>query len=280
MLYTEHKNNFTFRYKLYNSKTSEYTNYNYKTNLITINTFLFQILDKTNLSYKYEIKPYPHEINGCSNYYFFILKPNTKIDNINYYNFKSLNSSVFSENFTIENICSVNGEFDSKDLEKFVFNSTIKVDKNITVFGYSEQLDHFKAIKFYNVSEFYDKYEENQKQKEKEKEEEEKNKKEEEQEKSKSEMTIIIVSCSVGFIILAILIFILVKRRKSNRQTGGSNIISNNIYPNNLNNNEMLIMNEYDYNPNVPPANNSINNEENNLPDFNEILDQSQSENN
>ena len=37
---------------------------------------------------------------------------------------------------------------------------------------------------------------------------------------------------------------------------------------------------EYDYNPNIPPTNNSINNEENNLPDFNEILDQSQSENN
>ena len=299
MLYIEHKNNFTFRYKLYNSKTSEYTNYNYKTNLITTNTFLFQILDKTNLSYKYEIKPYPHEINGCSNYYFFILKPNTEIDNINYYNFKRLNSSVFSGNITIENICSVNGEFDSKDLEKFIFNSTIKVDKNITVFGYSEQIDHFKAIKFYPISEFYDYYEEKQKQKQKEKEEEEKKEKEKEEKKeeekkeeegkeeekekeikkSKSEMIIIIVSCSVGFIIMVILIFILLKRRKSNRQTGGSTII-NNIYPNNLNNNEMLIMNEYDNNPNVPPTNNSINNEENNLPDFNEILDQSQSENN
>ena len=90
-----------------------------------------------------------------------------------------MNSSIFSQNFTIENICSANGEFDSKDLEKFIFNSTIKIDKNYKILGYSEQIDHFKAIKFYPISEFYDYYEEKQKQKEKEEEEKKEKEKEE-----------------------------------------------------------------------------------------------------
>ena len=270
MLYAEHKNNFTFRYILYNSKIGEYANYNYITNLITTNTFTFKILDKNFFPYKIEIKPSPHEINGCSNYYFYILEPNFEIDNINYYNFKRLNSSIFSQNFTIENICSANGEFDSNDLKKFIFNSTIKTDKNIKIFGYSEQINHFKAIKFYPINEFYYEYDGKG--------------------NSNTELIIIIASSSVGFIIIIILIVVFVKRRKSNKHSKGDNIPNINyeigennendenvlINENEINSNEMIVMNEYENNPNEY-INNPINYEDNNLPYYDEAYDQNQS---
>lgn len=144
-----------FRFKLYNSKLEEYADYNYDTNSITSYSFSFKIIDKNIFPYKVEIIPQPHEKKGCSNYYFFILKPKFAININYYYNFKILNSSVFYQNFTIENVCSENGEFNSKDLEKFIVDSKIKTKGYITIFGYSEQIAHFKAIKFYRSRSVY-----------------------------------------------------------------------------------------------------------------------------
>ena len=120
MLYIEHSRNSLFRFIFYNSEIDEYNNYDYKSNLITSNDISLKIKDKTIFPYKIEIKPYkPHEIKGCSNYYFFALKPKYNPSIQNYYDFKLLNSSVFYQNFTAENVCSENKEFYSQDLEKF-----------------------------------------------------------------------------------------------------------------------------------------------------------------
>ena len=155
MLYTEHKIKSILRFKLYNSKDNIYSNYNYKTNFITTNSFNFKIMDKNMFPYKVQFNPYPHEKKGCSNYYFFILKPNYAINVNYYYDFKILNSSVFYQNFTIENVCSENEKFDAQNLEKFIVNSKIKTKGYITIFGYSEQINYFKAIKFYSSRRFY-----------------------------------------------------------------------------------------------------------------------------
>ena len=160
MLYSKHISNSVFRFILYNSEIDEYNNYDYKSNLITSNEFGLQIKDKTIFPNKIEIKPYkPHEIKGCSNYYFFALKSNFNPSIRNYNDFKLLNSSVFYQNFTAENVCSENKEFYSQDLEKFIFNSRIKTNGYITIIGYSEQIDHFKAIKFYQTKYTYYNYE-------------------------------------------------------------------------------------------------------------------------
>ena len=66
-----------------------------------------------------------------------------------------LNSSAFIQNFKIENACSENGEFKEKDLEKFIVNSKIKAKGYIDIIGYSQQIAHFKAIKFYSYNRFY-----------------------------------------------------------------------------------------------------------------------------
>ena len=88
MLYIEHSRNSLFRFIFYNSEIDEYNNYDYKSNLITSNYISLQIKDKTIFPYKFEIKPNkPHEIKGCSNYYFFALKSNYNPSIQNYYNF-------------------------------------------------------------------------------------------------------------------------------------------------------------------------------------------------
>ena len=61
MLYTEHITNSIFHFKLYNSKESEFVNYDYDTNLITPRNINFKIIDKNIFPYKCEIKPDPHE---------------------------------------------------------------------------------------------------------------------------------------------------------------------------------------------------------------------------
>ena len=158
MIYTENNRNSIFRFKLFNSNDEEYTNYNYENNLISGYYFSLTIIDKSIFPYKVEIKPNPHEKKGCSNYYFFILQPKFEAYIYYYYDFKNLNSSVFYQNFTIENVCSDNGELNSQDLEKLIVNCKIKTTGYIRIFGYSEQIDHYKAIKFYRSSSFYYNY--------------------------------------------------------------------------------------------------------------------------
>ena len=158
-LYTEFNTYTIFRFKLYNSKLEEYNNYNYESNLITKTGLDVQIKDKVNDPFKIEIKPkYPHEINGCSNYYFFILDQIYNISINKYNDFKNLNSSVFLQNFTSLNVCSSNSDFLENDLDKFTFYLEMKQRGNITIFGYSEQINYYKAIKFLSSINFYYNY--------------------------------------------------------------------------------------------------------------------------
>ena len=150
-----------FRFKLYNSKEADYINYDYKKNSITSSGIHFNIKDNNRFPYKIEFKPsYPQETNGCSNYYFFILDPKyyQKLSIKSYHDFLNLNSSVFYQNFTANNVCSSNSKFLEKDLDKFTFEFKYKQSKWLSILGFSEQVGLFKAIKFHGFDNFYYEY--------------------------------------------------------------------------------------------------------------------------
>ena len=165
-LYSEHNTKAYYRFKLFNSKSKEFNNYNYKNNMNEKSKIFFQIKDNNIIPHKIEIRPiFPHEITGCHNYYFFILDPKYNDLFINkYYDFKSLNSSVFYQNFTAENVCSQDNKFLEKDLYKFIFDFNMRKQNLITILGFSEQVGLLNAIKFekpikysyyYKPAEFY-----------------------------------------------------------------------------------------------------------------------------
>ena len=149
-LYIEHLIEAVYRFKLFNSKSKEFINYNYEKNINEKSYIFFQIKDNNIFPHKIEIRPnIPHEINGCHNYYFFILDPKYKDLIIStYYQFKNLNSSVFYQNFTAENVCSQYNKFLDKDLYKFIFDFNMRKNTNITILGFSEQVGLLNAVKF------------------------------------------------------------------------------------------------------------------------------------
>ena len=67
----------------------------------------------------------------------------------------NLNSSVFFHNFTAKNVCSINKEFLEKDIDKFYFDFEMKKTEWITICGFSEQVGHFKAVKFVGSESYY-----------------------------------------------------------------------------------------------------------------------------
>ena len=151
---------YLFRFKLYNSYDDNYRNYNYLNNLISENKLKFQVKDNKTYPVKIEIIPSkPHENNGCSNYFFFILDHNNNYNIDNYYKFKILDSSDYYQNFSAKNICSSNGEFLENDLYKFTFPFKLKKSAKIQYLGYSEQVNHYKAIKFYVLEKYNYEYE-------------------------------------------------------------------------------------------------------------------------
>ena len=155
-LYIVNKEKYSFRYKIYNSKDSEFNNYNYLNNLIKNSYVLFTIEDKNNYPYKVQIIPSkPHEIKGCHNYYFFVLNPKNYLKINSYYDYLYLDSSVFYQNFTAKNVCSSNSRFHEKDIDKFTFEFKMKKKENITIFGYSEQIGIYNAINFIHAKEYY-----------------------------------------------------------------------------------------------------------------------------
>ena len=157
-IYSENNVNSFFRFKLYNSKDEEFIKYNYTENLMIPSGIYIENKNENSIQYKLIIKPnYPQEINGCSNYYFFLLdsKYNLKNKIKSYPDFLNLNSSVFFHNFTAKNVCSINKEFLEKDIDKFYFDFEMKKTEWITICGFSEQVGHFKAIKFVGSNNYY-----------------------------------------------------------------------------------------------------------------------------
>ena len=161
LLYIKQNTDSVFRYKLYNSEDELYYNYDYKKNLITNNGFRFKVTDPNDVPVKIEIKPnYPQEIEGCSNYYFFVFTPEYNPPTYFYIDFKFLDSSVFFQNFTAKNVCSYNSKFLEEDLYKFTFSFKLKKSGTIYIIAFSEQVKHFNAIKFLNKDYFTYEYKE------------------------------------------------------------------------------------------------------------------------
>ena len=166
-IYNDNYGSSYFRFKLFDNKSAEYFNYDYKSNFIYYYDIHFEIKNKNNNN-KIELKPkYPHEINGCSNYFFFILEEKY-FQNISievYYDFLESDLSIFYQNFSAKNVCSKKGSFLEKDLDKFIFQFKMKEKQRIKIFGFCEQVNHFNAIKFldsdyfyydYQITEFYE----------------------------------------------------------------------------------------------------------------------------
>ena len=147
---TDITTNSILRYALYNSQQDEYKNYNYENSLITSTYIGLKPLESTKIYADVKINFSPHESNGCSNYYFFIINPNYTIDIKTYYDFRNTNlDKYYLHTITAQNICSINNIIMDDDLDKFIFELKWNKSSTIQIFGYSEQVGLFKAIKFY-----------------------------------------------------------------------------------------------------------------------------------
>ena len=147
---TDITTNSILRYALYNSQQGEYKNYNYENSLITSTYIGLKPLESTKIYAAVKINFSPHESNGCSNYYFFIINPNYTIDIKTYYDFRNTNlDKYYLHTITAKNICSINNIIMDDDLDKFIFELKWNKSSTIQIFGYSEQVGLFKAIKFY-----------------------------------------------------------------------------------------------------------------------------------
>ena len=153
---------YIMRYALFNSNKKEYVDYDYTNSYIKNASIILNSLESTKVYPDVRINIRPQEINGCSNYYFYVFKPEEVVQVRSYYDFLWTDlSKYYYHNITAKNVCSINGEIVGDDIKKFIFELKTKKSSYISVLGYSEQIGRFNAIKYYpsNIITFkYDVY--------------------------------------------------------------------------------------------------------------------------